>query len=145
MAANLKRFIVVSVGNTGSHGYNERELPVLAKLVESHSPTHFTMTLTGALVYFRTTRMNLRRVQHLVAEAETLRTADIRFSQLKIGLSEGELLGDFNWLGRFRDNGVALLGHAIVEAVRQETSPGAYKDRLKLLAQNLALKSESAD
>jgi len=136
VSARAKRFIVVSIGDTGSDGFDEHELPVLVKLVKSHSPDHWVMVHTGAVVHFRSSKNRFRDVQRFIADAERHRASDPRFSTLKIGLAEGELVGEFDWLGRIKAGGLGLLGDAIVEAVRQEKVPGAHLEKMKSLAQS---------
>jgi len=137
MAAKEKRFIVVSVGDTLGFGYNEHEIPQLLKLGEAYSPDHLVMNRTGFLAHFRTTKANVRKAFSLVANAEKLRDTDKRFTELKIGVAEGKLVGEFDFLGNIKKDGIGLLGDAIVRAVLQEQSPLAYKPQLSSLAETL--------
>jgi len=137
VSAKSKNFIVVSIGEVGGYGYDEHSLPVLLRLVDSHAPDHRVYTHTGVVGHFFTSKKKLEIVRHLVSEAEALRAGDVRFADLKIGIAEGELIGEFDWLGRVKNGGVGLLGDANLEAVRAAKIPGAYKDKLNFIAQSL--------
>lgn len=132
MSAKIKNFIVVSIGDTGGYGYDEHSLPILLQLVDSSCPEHRVFTHTGVIGHFRTSRKNIEIVRRLVAEAESLRVGDVRFAELKIGVAQGDLIGEFDWLGRLKRGrgAVGLIGGAILEAVRCERS-GDYAGKLE--------------
>ena len=135
MRAKAERFIVVSVGDTGGYGYDEHTLPILLTLVDSHRPDHRHFTHTGVLGCFRTSRKKLETVRVLLSEAERLRFGDSRFDSLKIGVAEGELIGEFDWRGRVRS--AMLFGGAIVEAVSSERSSTSHQEKLESISRNL--------
>jgi hypothetical protein len=137
MTTKEKRFIVVSVGDTKGFGYNEHELPILARLGEAHSPDLLVMNRTGLLAHFFTSRASLKKVESLVTAAEALRSADSNFEDLKIGIGEGLLVGEFDWLGRVKSEGIGLIGDAINAAVRQEDMPFSYRSTLSEIANQL--------
>ena len=127
----------MGLGDTNSYGYDEHALPVLLALADSYSPDYRVFTQTGVVVHFLTSKKKFEQARQLVASAESLRTSDARFSDLGIGVSEGELIGDFDFLGRVKAGGIGLIGDAIVEAVRGEKILGAYKEKLNSVAQSL--------
>jgi hypothetical protein len=135
MGAKTKRFIVVSVGDTGGYGYDEHTLPVLLNLVDSHRPDHRQFTHTGVVGYFRSSKKGLEVVRVLISEAERLRREDLRFDALNIGVAEGELIGEFDWLGRLKSK--SLIGGAIAEAVTAERSSMGCQSKLDLIRRSL--------
>jgi hypothetical protein len=136
VGAKLKRFIVVNLGDGDSFGYNEHELPLLLKMVLTRSPSHHLMTHIGVVAEFVTSEASFQKVRSLISEAEALRDTDPRFAKLAIGVAEGELVGDFDWLGRLKREAF-LVGDALVEAGRTQRTPGAYRDRLAGIANSL--------
>ena len=137
MSAKPKRFIVISIGGTGGYGYDEQTLPVLLRLAESHNPDHWVSINTGIVSHFRTSKRNFLAVQKLVAEVESLKISDPRFSDLKIGVAEGELIGDFDWLGRLKTAGISLLGDTINEAVRASSKASDYQAALHTISERI--------
>ncbi len=136
--AKAKSFIVVSIRNVNGCAHGEHLLPLLVTLIDSHAPDHRVITNRGVVVHFRTSKRKFKRVRTLVAQAESLRARDARFAELKIGVAEGELTGEFDWFGRVKSYGyVGLFGGANLEAVRSETTPGACKEKLRSIAQHL--------
>jgi hypothetical protein len=137
MTAKEKRFIVVSIGDSRGFGYDEHELPILVQLGEAHSPDLLVMNRTGLLAHFLTSRSRLKKVKSLITATEALRTANPSFGNLKIGMSEGPLVGEFDWLGRINRKGMGLLGEAINTAVKQEEAPFSYRSTLSEIANQL--------
>jgi len=137
VSAKAERFIVVSIGDTDGHGYDEKALPLLLALVDAHAPDHRIFTHTGVVAQFRSSKQKLQVVRELVAQVERLRAADPRFVELKIGIAEGELTGNFDRLGRVKAGAMGLLGDANIEAVRGEKISGDYARKLNLIAQGL--------
>ena len=138
VSAKAKSFIVVSIGNTSGCVDGGQLLPLLMTIIDSHAPDHRVITNKGVMVHFRTSKRKFKMVKSLVAEAGALRTRDARFAELKVGVAEGELIGEFDWFGRVKSYGyLGLFGGANLEAVRSETTPGACKEKLRSIAQNL--------
>ncbi len=136
MSAKAESFIVVTVGDAGGYGFDEHTLPMLLVLVDAFRPDYRSFTHTGVTAQFRTSRRKLIAVQKLVKAAEALRSNDARFAELKIGVAEGELIGEFDWLGRVKTTGMGLMGDANVEAVRSEKA-GDYEAKLTAIEQSL--------
>ncbi|MFA6290123.1 MAG: hypothetical protein WC661_22275 [Opitutaceae bacterium] len=142
MNVKSRKFIVVSIGNLNGCAYDERSLPFLTMLVDSHVPDHRVITNRGIIVYFRTSKRKFKRVRSLVVETGALRARDTRFTELTVGVAEGELSGEFDWFGRVKTYGyLGLFGGANLEAVRSETTPGACKATLLKIAQRLEIQA----
>ena len=65
-------------------------------------------------------------VQGLITKAELLGDTDSRFATLGIGLADGWLIAEFDWLGRVKSE---PLGVAVNDAVRPSREPLKYKER----------------
>ncbi|MFA5190476.1 MAG: hypothetical protein WC740_07120 [Verrucomicrobiia bacterium] len=137
MSAKIKRFIVVSLSDSNSWGYNEHTLPLLLRLVDSSMPDARSFTHLGVVAYFLTSPQALVAVETLITQAGALRDSDSRFATLSIGLAEGELLGEFDWLGRLKKNSIVPLGTAYNEAVLSAEEPQKYKETLRVLRERL--------
>jgi len=133
MAAERRRFIVLSLGDLDKWGFNEHTLPLLVALMESGAPDYIHSVIFGVTGYFVTSRRALIRVEMVVRDAEKLRDADERFSSLGIGLAEGEMIAKFNWWGGVEQGGMPPLGLVATEAVRCSNQPNAYHEKLQAL------------
>jgi len=139
MSLERKRFIVVSLGDTKSWGYDEQTLPMLLEIIDSSSPDFRVWTHVGVLANYLTSPRALKVVEDVIAKAERLRDADPRFTTLGIGLAEGELSADFDWLGRLKTDRKSMrpLGEPLNEAVRCEREPEEYKETLRTLRERV--------
>jgi hypothetical protein len=105
MRSKGKRFIVLVFGERGVH-YGVRKgsgslIPMpLAKLLYSEKPDNGGVCHFGCEAYFRYSRLNLRKVERLIAGAERLR--ETQFPSLGIGLAQGRIAGQCNWFGRLK-------------------------------------------
>jgi hypothetical protein len=133
VSLKYKRFIVLTLGDTESWGYNEHTLPMLLQLVDSSGPDYRMFTHTGVVANYLTSKRALKAVEDIIARAETLRDKDPRFATLGIGLAEGELLAEFDWLGRLKADGDRPLGPALSDAVQVEGEPQRYRKILQTL------------
>lgn len=91
----------------------------------------------GVVAYFLTSPQALAAVESLITQAGALRDTDSRFATLSIGLAEGELLGEFDWLGRLKKNSIVPLGAACNKAVRSAEEPQKCKETLRVLREKL--------
>ena len=128
-----KNFIVLTLGDADGWGYNEATLPLLLKLVDSSSPDYRMFLHTGVVANYLTSPQSLRAVEEVIAKAEKFRGTDSRFATLGIGLAEGELAAEFDWLGRLRTERWRPMGPALSEAVKSEREPQKYTEVLKML------------
>jgi hypothetical protein len=115
-------------------GYDEDTLPILWKLVDSCKPAARRFTHMGTIVYYLTSRRTIAVVEGLITKAELLRDTDSRFATLGIGLADGWLIAEFDWLGRVKSE---PLGGAVNDAVRPAREPLKYKERLRELKGSL--------
>ena len=75
---------------------------MLLRLVDSSAPEYRMFTHTGVVANYLTSPRALRAVEGAITKAESLRESDPRFAALGIGLAEGELIAEFDWLGRLK-------------------------------------------
>lgn len=102
MSAKRKEFIVLAVGDKDSYGYDECSLPLLVQLIDSSAPDAREFTHIGVLAYYMRSNRAIAAVQHVLLQAESLRDTDRRFETLGIGLAHGQMIADFDWLGRLK-------------------------------------------
>jgi hypothetical protein len=139
VSSKRKRFIVLSLGDTNLWGYNDHTLPMLLRLVDSSTPDYRVWTHVGVLANYLTSARALRKVEKVIASAEALRDTDPRFLTLGVGLAEGELIAEFDWLGRLKEGRTDLrpLGQPLNDAIESERKPGKYKQILEELRRTL--------
>ena len=137
MSAKRKRFIILSLGDAESWGYDEHTIPVLLQLVDPSAPAARIFTNMGVVAYYLTSRRTVAVVEGVIAKAEALRDTDSQFATLGIGLAEGELVAEFDWLGRVKTDRFMPLGGAVNDAVRHEREPQKYKVRLRELRERV--------
>ena len=128
-----KKFITLTLGDTELWGYNEHTLPMLLQLVDSSAPDYRMFTHAGIVANYLTSPQALRMVEGVIAKAEGLRDSDSRFATLGIGLAEGELIVEFDWLGRIKIDRVKPLGGSVNDAYRVEREPQRYREILQTL------------
>jgi hypothetical protein len=133
MAAQRRRFTVLSLGDLDKWGFNEQTLPLLVSLMDFAEPDYLDAIFSGVTGYFVTSPRAMIRVEKAVRGAEKLRDTDERFSSLGIGLAEGEMLARFNWWGGVKQDGMPPLGLVHTEAVRCSYDPNAYREKLQAL------------
>ena len=132
MPAKRKRFIVLMLTDRDNYGFDEHTLPPLVALMDSASPDGCRWLHTGVIGYFITSRHSAACVQHVIEQAEQLRSADSRFESLGIGLAEGPMVADFTWLGRLKPSTFPL-GTVANDASRSAQVPDAYQQSLQSL------------
>jgi hypothetical protein len=139
VSAKRKRFIILCFGetDTDSLGYDEDTLPILWKLVDSSKPAARIFSHRGAIAHYLSSRRTVEAVESLIAKAEVLRETDSRFATLGIGLAEGVLIAEFDWLGRVKSDRFTPLGDAVNDAARLVRGPQKYKERLRELKESL--------
>jgi hypothetical protein len=106
MSPKGKRFIVLvfgergvryGVGRDGQGSYVPRPL---MELLYSEKLDNGGLSRYGCEAFFRYSRLNLQKVERLVAGAERLR--ETQFPALGIGLAQGRITCQRNWLGRLK-------------------------------------------
>jgi hypothetical protein len=132
-----KRFITLTLGDTESWGYNEDTLPMLLRLVDSSSPDYRMFTHTGVVANYLTSPTALKAVEDVITKAESLRDSDSRFATLSIGLAEGELIAEFDWLGRLKTDRERPMGASLADATRVEREPQRYREILQTLRESI--------
>jgi len=132
-----KRFITLTLGDTETWGYNEDTLPMLLRLVDSSSPDYRMFTHTGVVANYLTAPRALKAVEEAITKAESLRDSDSRFATLGIGLAEGELIAEFDWLGRLKTERERPMGASLSDATRVEREPERYREILQTLRENV--------
>src|SRR5262245_56518753 len=118
MSIQPKRFITLTLGDTESWGWNEHTLPMLLQLVDLSMPDYRMFTHTGVVANYLTSPRALKAVEETITKVESLRNTDSRFATLGIGLAEGELFAEFDWLGRLKTERERPMGSSLMDAVR---------------------------
>ena len=137
MSIKRKRFITLTLGDTNSWGWNEHTLPMLLQLVDFSSPDYRMFTNIGVVANYLTSPRALRAVEEAIGRAESLRDNDLRFAALGIGLAEGELFAEFDWLGRLNTERERPMGSSLTDAVRIEREPLRYLEILQALRESI--------
>jgi len=137
VSTKRKRFITLTLGDTESWGWNEHTLPMLLQLVDSSTPDYRMFTHIGIVANYLTSRRTLKAVEDVIAGAERLRDSDSRFATLGIGLAEGELIAEFDWLGRLKTERERPMGSSLTDAVRVEREPLRYRKILQTLRESI--------
>jgi hypothetical protein len=132
-----KRFITLTLGDTESWGWDEHTLPMLLQLVDSSKPDYRMSTHTGIVANYLTSPRALKAVEDVIAGAESLRESDSQFATLGIGLAEGELMAEFNWLGRLKTSRQRPMGNSLNDAVLVEQEPNLYQEVLQSLRESV--------
>jgi hypothetical protein len=132
-----KRFITLTLGDMESWGYNEETLPMLLQLADSSGPDYRMFTHTGVVANYLTSRRALKAMEEAITRAESLRASDSRFATLGIGLAEGELFAEFDWLGRLKTDRERPIGTTLSDAVRVEREPQKYREILLTLRESV--------
>ncbi len=91
----------------------------------------------GITAYYLTSLRALVSVETIIAQTEALRDSDLRFNALGIGLAEGELIAEFDWLGRLKKNSITPVGISTNEALGHAKEPQKYKETLRILRERL--------
>jgi len=112
-------------------------MPILLQLVDSSGPAARIFTHIGVVAHYLTSRRTVAVVEGVIAEAEALRDTDSRFATLGIGLAEGDLVAEFDWLGTVKTDRFMPLGGAVNDAVRPGREPQKYKERLRELKERV--------
>ena len=100
MPARHKSFTVLVFIDRDLYGFDEHTLPPLIALIDSADPDQRRWTHIGTTGFFLTSPDSLDRIRRVIEQAEQLRSSDIRFERLGIGLAEGLMIADFTWFGR---------------------------------------------
>ena len=140
MSIKQQSFIVLSLCDEESYGYDEHALPLLINLIDATNPDFRDSTHTGVVACYKTSPKNLSLIEQIVKQAETWRATDVKFSTLGIGLAEGELIAEFDWLGRIKGN-LGPIGNARIEAAKAAQTSGKYRETLHALRERLLLVS----
>lgn len=123
--------------DTDSIGYDEDTLPILWELAASSKPAARSFNHRGAVTYYVSSPQAVATVEALVAKAEALRDTDSRFGTLGIGLAEGQMVAEFDWLGRVRSERYPPLGRTANDANRLVQQPEKYKEKLREIKESL--------
>ena len=110
---------------------------MLLRLVDSSEPDYRVFTHTGVVANYLTSSRALRAVEEAITKAECLRDSDLRFAKLGIGLAEGELFAEFDWLGRLKTDRERPMGSSLTDAVRVEREPQRYREVLRRLRESV--------
>lgn len=137
MSIKRKKFIVLALGDTESWGFNEETLPLLLQLVDSSCPDHRQFTHARVIAYYFSSPQTLRSVEGVVSQAEMLRDSDSRFVSLGIGLAEGEMLAEYDLMGRLKTERLQPIGGFVADASRVEREGRRYKEALQTLRERL--------
>ncbi|MDQ2867362.1 MAG: hypothetical protein M3R59_02965 [Verrucomicrobiota bacterium] len=125
MSAKRKAFIVVILGDRGGEGFEESTLLALVALADSASPDYRQLlTPRGVAAFFVASSAAAQRANRLVAAAEQLRAGGSGFEGLGIGISSGEMIADFSWLGRVRSTPLGAVANDASRLV--SSAPDAY-------------------
>ena len=108
MSASRKEFIVLAIGDKDSYGYDEYTLPLLVELIDSSNPDARQFTHVGVFAYYLRSGRAVASVESVLSKAESLRDTDPRFAKLGIGLSHGQMIADFDLLGRLKLHSIPL-------------------------------------
>jgi hypothetical protein len=96
----------------------------------------FERCLTMRCIYLTSPRA-LRAVGEAITKAESLRDSDSRFATLGIGLAEGELIAEFDWLGRLKTERERPMGASLSDATRVAREPQKYREILRTLRESV--------
>jgi hypothetical protein len=129
VSANQKDFIVLAVGDRDSYGYDEHTLPLLVELIDSSSPDARQFTHIGVVGYYLRSGRAVEAVKSLLSKAESLRDTDPRFAKLGIGLSHGQMIADFDWLGRLKQDSIPL-GEVATRASMSVRGAQTYREMI---------------
>ena len=133
MSFQRKKFIVLTLGDMESWGWDEQTLPLLLQLVDSSLPDYRMSTNAGVVANYLTSPRALQAVEQVIAGAERLRDQDPRFGRLGIGLAEGELHAEYDVQDRLVTERSKPMGAALTAALRCERKPLKYQDMLRIL------------
>ena len=140
MSVKSKRFIVLILADTDDWGWNEETLPMLLQIVDSSEPDYRSFTHIAVVANYFTSSKALKAVENVIAAAERLRDSDSRFARLGIGLAEGELVAEFDWL-RFKTGRTGPFGAAVNDAVQVARQPNKYREVFKALRETIDARS----
>jgi len=110
---------------------------MLLRLVDSSSPDYRMFTHTGVVANYLTSPKALKAVEDIITRAEGLRDSDSQFATLGIGLAEGELIAEFDWLGRLKTDRERPMGTSLSDATRAEREPQRYREILQTLRESI--------
>jgi len=108
VSAKLKEFIVLAVGDRDAYGYDEQTLPLLIRLIDSSEPDSRQFTPVGVVAYYLRSSRAVAAIDSILSRAEQLRDTDPRFKTLGFGLAHGQMIADFDWLGRLKRGFIPL-------------------------------------
>ncbi len=109
--------VVISSGLT----MNVVKNAVMVSTIRLSKPSYWQlMNPDGYAAFFRARQSGgRRRAELLVAQVQDLILQDDRFAEFKVGVSEGELVTEVNWMGRIC---IPPMGGAVNDAFRNQKS-----------------------
>jgi len=120
---------VLILGDRDCYGLDEHTLPLLVKLIDSSNPDSRQFSHLGVSAYYVRSGRAIAAVERMLSQAEGLRDTDGRFAKLGIGLAHGQMIADFDWLGRVKRNFIPL-GDAVNRAARGVCGAQIYREIL---------------
>jgi hypothetical protein len=141
MSVKQKRFILLSLTDTDSWGWNEVTLPMLIQLIDVSNPDARLFTHMSVVAHYFTSRASLKKIEDVVERAESMRASDKRFSSPGITIAEGEFVTELDDQGRVKDNS-PILGDALIKALQSPFEPNQYKEILQVLKSNLVVQEQ---
>lgn len=137
MPSDLKRYIALGLADRDGWGWNEQTAPPLVALLEEAEADQIYVSLKMVTGFFATSPAALERVHAAVGYAELLRTHDVRFVSLGIGIVEGELIAAFTAEGRL-DPAVLPLGDTMRQVTCEATQLGRHHEAIIRLRAELS-------
>jgi hypothetical protein len=135
MSSKRKQFIVLVMSDKDLWGYNEETLPPLLKLIDLSEPDSRSFSYTTVVGYYLRSRFSIKRISLVIKAIENLCASDSRYETLGIGLACGEMIAEFDWLGRIKNN-FQPLGGVSAQALVAIRDPQIYKKVLDELSQS---------
>lgn len=110
-------FLVVAISSGLTMDADNNSVMVAA--IKRSKPSHWEMVNpSGYTAFFRSRESGSRgRAENLVSEAQGFIMRDKKFSEFKVGLSEGRLVTEVSWCGRIC---FPPMGSAVNDAVKRQ-------------------------
>ncbi len=88
---------------TDEWGFNEITWPILAQVIERGKPDYVEFLNPGTFyIYYKGTKQKRKKYDSLLAEMKGLIAGDDRFEDVRVGMANGKMIFEVDWLGRIK-------------------------------------------
>ncbi len=115
--AKKEKFIFIYI--SANFTMNQENSRIIVRLIEKYRPSHWKLlNPDGYIIHFLSNKENRYLSKSLYDEVEKLILTDDRFSEFKVGLSEGSLMALFNRKGDLISDPLGIAENAVMRKLK---------------------------